>query len=911
MRDLSIDIDLPAKWAGLAAAIIPLWLTAGSAVAQDATWVGGNGVDPNEWVEPLNWNPNGVPSGTATFTNTGTTTVANDAGIVTIGALSFTSNAQAYTFNIDNPFIINGAGVTNSSTNTQTFNVTSGNSLVFQNGSTANNGTGAVTYNNDFFIFFENTSNAGNANTTFINNEIVQFSDTSSAGSANFTNNVQIDFFDSTTASNANITNNATGTITFNNTATAANATIDNAGGLQFNNSSTAGNATITNNASLTFNDSSTAGSANITTNTGGQVTFDAASTGGTASFVFNGTGSMIVNSTAMTAGSIASNSVGSFITLNNLLTVGGNNASTTFAGVIQGGGGLDKVGTGTLTLTNAGNIYGGATTVDQGILSVMGSIGSSSGVTINSGGTLDGTGIVSSVMVNSGGTLMPGLPAAVGTLNISGNLAFQSGAVYLVQVTPGAASEANVSGTAMLAGTVEALFAPGAYTARQYDILHAAGGLGGTTFTGATTANLPPGFATALSYSATDVFLNLTAQLGNQSGLNQNQQNVANAINGFFNSGGALPPGFFNVFGLTGPSLGTALTQLSGEEATDSEKGAFQLMNEFLSLLLDPFVDGRSGGAGGSALGFAPEQQAFPPDIALAYDAVLKAPPPAASFDQRWTAWGASYGGYNKTNGDPVVGSNNVNVHTIGFAGGMDYHFSPDAAAGFALAGGGTNWGLAQGLGTGRSDAFQAGVYGTTRWGPAYVAAALAYTNNWMSTNRIALGDQLTARFDGQSYGGRIEAGYRYAVRPTVGLTPYAAAQAQSFHTPSYSETDVTGGGFGLSYNAMSASDARSELGARFDDLTMLGTMPVVLRARVAWAHDWVSNPLLGAVFQALPGASFTVNGATLPHDSALTTAQADLHVAANWLLSAKFDGEFAKGSQTYAGTGTLRYSW
>jgi hypothetical protein len=29
-------------------------------------------------------------------------------------------------------------------------------------------------------------------------------------------------------------------------------------------------------------------------------------------------------------------------------------------------------------------------------------------------------------------------------------------------------------------------------------------------------------------------------------------------------------------------------------------------------------------------------------------------------------------------------------------------------------------------------------------------------------------------------------------------GFTPYAAVQAQSFRTPSYSETDVNGGGFG-----------------------------------------------------------------------------------------------------------------
>jgi uncharacterized protein with beta-barrel porin domain len=145
----------------------------------------------------------------------------------------------------------------------------------------------------------------------------------------------------------------------------------------------------------------------------------------------------------------------------------------------------------------------------------------------------------------------------------------------------------------------------------------------------------------------------------------------------------------------------------------------------------------------------------------------------------------------------------------------------------------------------------------------------------------------------------------------PTAGVTPYAAIQAQWFHTPGYSETDLSGGGFGLTYNAMTASDTRSELGARFDDLTMLGGTPTILRARVAWAHDWIDDPALGAVFQTLPGSNFTVSGAAPPKNSALTSAGAELRLSTNWSLEGKFDGEFASGAQTYAGTGTLRYTW
>jgi outer membrane autotransporter protein len=195
--------------------------------------------------------------------------------------------------------------------------------------------------------------------------------------------------------------------------------------------------------------------------------------------------------------------------------------------------------------------------------------------------------------------------------------------------------------------------------------------------------------------------------------------------------------------------------------------------------------------------------------------------------------------------------------------------------------------------------------------FGPAYVAGALSFSNHWFNTNRGALGDQLKANFTGQSYGARAEAGYRTAVLPAFGVTPYAALQAQAFHTPAYSETDVTGGGFGLTYAATNATDVRSELGARFDDPTLIYGRPLILFGRLAWAHDFVSNPAIGAVFQSLPGAGFTVNGAPVPQNSALTTAGAQLFLTPQWTLLAKFEGEFASGSQTYAGTGTLRYSW
>src|SRR5262249_25750367 len=195
-------------------------------------------------------------------------------------------------------------------------------------------------------------------------------------------------------------------------------------------------------------------------------------------------------------------------------------------------------------------------------------------------------------------------------------------------------------------------------------------------------------------------------------------------------------------------------------------------------------------------------------------------------------------------TTGDlAIIGSHDLSASTVGGAAGLDYHYTPDTVLGFALAGGGTNWSLSQGLGGGKSDAFQAGLYGATRWGPAYLAADFAFTNHWMSMDRNAVFDHLSANFNAQSYGGRFEGGYRFATL-YGGLTPYAAIQAQSFHTPGFTETDVIANGFGLAFGSRDATDTRSELGTRFDQvLAVYSNAVLALRGRVAWAHDWVSD--------------------------------------------------------------------
>ena len=395
--------------------------------------------------------------------------------------------------------------------------------------------------------------------------------------------------------------------------------------------------------------------------------------------------------------------------------------------------------------------------------------------------------------------------------------------------------------------------------------------------------------------------------------------QNVLNVAQGIDNaiSGGVVPPtDFQNLFNFTPQQLQNALTQLEGQPAADTSIGAYQLMTEFMtSCSIRPRAAASPGRRRRARLRRA-NQPSLPTEVAEAYDAVLNKNSPATTptFNQRWSAWASAFGGYNTIDGNATLGSANVTASTFGVASGMSYHVTPSTYFGFALGGGGINWGLAQGLGDGRSDTFMAGVYGTTHWGAAYLSGALGFGNHWFTTNRTAVGDQLTAKFEGQSYTAKLEAGYRFGLPVNgaiMGVTPYAAVQTQYFRTPSYSETDLTGGGFGLNYASMKATDTRSELGTRFDDLVMFNDVPVVLRGRLAWAHDWIDNPALGAVFQTLPGSNFTVNGATPPADSVLAGAGAELFFNSDWSLTTKFDGQFAGGYQSYAGTGTLRYRW
>ena len=155
------------------------------------------------------------------------------------------------------------------------------------------------------------------------------------------------------------------------------------------------------------------------------------------------------VSANAFTLGGLSASSAGTGYDLalqNNAaspiaLTVGGNNSSTTYSGVLSGGGSLIKTGSGTLVLS-AASTYTGSTVISGGTLQVDGIIASPT--TVNGGGTLAGGGLVNAaVTVTNGGTVTAG-DGTGGSLAVSG-LAFNGTGTINVGTLSGYTSAAAI----------------------------------------------------------------------------------------------------------------------------------------------------------------------------------------------------------------------------------------------------------------------------------------------------------------------------------------------------------------------------------------------------------------------------------------------------------------------------------
>jgi autotransporter-associated beta strand protein len=450
----------PTHITGIFGALI-LMLCIQDSHAGTATWDLNPG--SGDWNTADNWMPATVPNRSAdiaTFDLSNTTNVSISEN-TQVNSVIFTAGAtNPYTISVGPglTFTLSGPGIINNSGLTQHFSILTdgaGNfgTLVFSGNATAGNNIAA---DNSGEIEFLNHSSA------------VSLSVFNEFGAMRFFNNSSV----------ADATILAIGSsVLFANHSSAGSAFIgvDDRSLLQFADRSTAGNATMGGAGFIGFFDSSTASSATIQSD-GGYLVFDGSSRGGAAQIelLFHPAleqGAVLDisdhDAPGVTIGSLEGDETALVFLGANNLTVGSNNLSTTFSGVIQdggqnggAGGSLTKIEPGTLTLTGA-NTYTGDTNVNRGVLQVDGSI--TSNAFVNQRGTLAGIGTIQGDVTNAGGTVSPGDP--VGTLTVTGNYTQQASGTLLINIAGVGTDQfslLNVLGTAELDGRLNPVLLDG-----------------------------------------------------------------------------------------------------------------------------------------------------------------------------------------------------------------------------------------------------------------------------------------------------------------------------------------------------------------------------------------------------------------------------------------------------------------
>ena len=466
--------------------------------AGSATW----SLNPitGDWNTSSSWTPDTIPNGptdVATF-GVSNTTNADVSGPTEVDRVVFSPGASAYTISvasINNGLSILGAGIINQSGVNQTFVglpdptgtgegggiVFYGNSMLGENISLISEGNPDIPFDYGV-IFFSDSSNAGNSTiTSATGGGEVKFVANSSAANAVITNQGGAadgsdnpgftGFFENSTAGKSTITNEAGTAAGFGtgaetevyDSATLGTATITNKGTtvrgsiggrtIFFAGTPTAGNATIINEGSSVktpgggrtdFLLTSTAGNATLIaqdgTNDGGLIELLDNSSGGNARIEVFGKGKFTIAAHADPGTAVGSIEGDGTVSLgDHNLTVGGNNLSTVYSGLIDeklgGEGSLTKVGTGTLTLAGANN-YSGVTLVSGGTLLASNTTGSATGsgpVQVDAG-TFGGVGTVNGPVTIGNGT--PGAFLAPGThgpdtLTLAGTLLLKTGSGY------------------------------------------------------------------------------------------------------------------------------------------------------------------------------------------------------------------------------------------------------------------------------------------------------------------------------------------------------------------------------------------------------------------------------------------------------------------------------------------------
>ena len=419
------------------------WLIARCSFAGSATW----SLNPisDDWDTAANWTPATVPRGqfdVATFASSDAAQI-NVSHATGLEGIVFAADADPFTITIasNRSLDIRGGGVTNNSGQTQQFVV--GGILAVA----GNESTGAdiafTTLAGGSISFVGRATLGRSVSFDIASGSSVIFDKGASAGDATFIIDGAAAFSRQATAEHATfvVTGGQTvsapgGALTFARNARAGDAIITVKGAavagatpglVYFNVTGSAENATLVADGGL-------AGGP------GGIIRFQYLSRGTTGRVELRGNSVLDASNSALGIVRVGSLEGTGTVLLGADLSVGENGLSTTFSGVLQGGQTLEKVGTGTLTLTGANtHVY---TVIRRGAVMANNRSGSATGtgeVEIGSGGlggsgTLTGPVVVGYVPNSRLRTfLAPGATGkgSIGTLTVQSNVTFAANSTY------------------------------------------------------------------------------------------------------------------------------------------------------------------------------------------------------------------------------------------------------------------------------------------------------------------------------------------------------------------------------------------------------------------------------------------------------------------------------------------------
>ena len=536
----------------------------------------------------------------------------------------------------------------------------------------------------------------------------------------------------------------------------------------------------------------------------------------------------------------------------------------------ISGHGGLTKQGIGTLVLTG-NNTYAGPTLVNQGRLAVNGSV--TSAVSVQNGGIVGGSGTVGSLTARQGGTVAPG--NSIGTLNVAGNVSFEPGSRYAVEVGPnGQSDRIQSSGSATIGGGEVAVTlenSPNLLTqsevrsllGQQYNILSAQQGVSGQ-FDAVAPNYLFLG--TGLSYQPTGVTLSVGRNGTSFASVAQtpNERAVAAAADAL----AAGNPVYESLLGSgTAGEARQAFRQLSGQIHADI---ASALVND--SRYLREALNGRLRQAEG-----------------LASSSAIKA--------DEGGAWAQLLGAWDHASGD--ANATGYQASTYGVLMGLDSAAADDWRLGVAT--GYTRTSLHGGYGSkADSDNYHLAAYGDKQFGALALRGGAGYTWHRIDTKRSVnygmQSDRDTAKYSARTEQLFAEAGYSVQGE-WLNLEPFVNLAYVNFENNGIAES---GGAAALRGDKQHTDATVSTLGLRADtEWQVSAGTTVALRSELGWQHQYGGLERgTGLRFNG-GNTPFVVDSVPVSRDGMVLKAGAEVAVNENATLSLGYGGLLSQHHQ------------